>query len=167
MNIKIETKRLILRPINSKDADFILALVNSKGWLQFIGDRNVLDKKDAENYIHKILDNEHFFYTVFEVKSSQKAIGILTLLKREEEQFPDFGFALLPQFEKKGYTYEASSSYLEILKKTDNYKHIIAITKPDNMKSIKLLKKLGFQYTADHKKGYEQLSYYRFVSGKK
>jgi RimJ/RimL family protein N-acetyltransferase len=81
-----ETERLILRPINLKDADFIFDLVNSKGWLEFIGDRNVSDKKDAENYIRRILDNKKFYYTVFELKNSLKSIGIVTFLHRQDEE---------------------------------------------------------------------------------
>ncbi len=143
MYINLETDRLLLRPIRVQDAEFILELVNSKGWLQFIGDRNVLNEKDAENYIQNILDNSNFHYTVFELKEAHKAIGIVTFLKREDEKFPDIGFALLPEFEKNGFTLEASKQYLEKVQELNNYEDVIAITKPDNKKSITLLKKIG------------------------
>jgi RimJ/RimL family protein N-acetyltransferase len=42
-----ETERLLLRPFNTDDAPFILELVNSPGWLQFIGDRNIHSIEDA------------------------------------------------------------------------------------------------------------------------
>ncbi|WP_445382997.1 GNAT family N-acetyltransferase [Robiginitalea sp. IMCC43444] len=160
MYINFETKRLKLRPITLEDADFIIDLLNSKGWLAFIGDRNVSNKKDAENYIQRILDNKEFYYNIFELKTSRKAIGIITFLKREDEIFPDIGFALLPEFEKKGYAFEASKSYLERIKSLNRYDNIIAITLPDNIKSINLLHKLGLQYTGNYKKGETILSYY-------
>ncbi|QBA63984.1 GNAT family N-acetyltransferase [Muriicola soli] len=160
MYTTIETERLRLRPINLKDVDFIFELVNSKGWLEFIGDRNVSDKKDAENYIKRILANENYFYTIFELKNTLKAIGIITLLNREEEEFPDIGFALLPYFESNGYAFEASRYYLDKIKNLNTYDNIIAITIPDNVKSIRLLEKLGLHYMGNYKKGEEILSYY-------
>lgn len=160
MYSNIETERLILRPIDLEDADFMIDLMNSKGWLKFIGDRNVSNKKDAEDYIQKILDNENFIYNVFELKETRKAIGIITFLKREDEEFPDIGFALLPEFEKNGYTLEASKSYLEKIEDLNRYPVVIAITIPDNRKSISLLRKLGFQYKGDSKKSGDILSYY-------
>ena len=58
---QIETERLIIRPIKLNDKSFILDLLNTKSWLQFIGDRKIKDEKDAENYIQKIIDNRNFF----------------------------------------------------------------------------------------------------------
>lgn len=166
MYTNIETERLLLRPINLKDAEFIIDLLNSKGWLKFIGDRNVADKKDAENYIQGILDNANFYYNVFELKKTRKAIGIITFLKREDEKFPDIGFALLPEFEKNGYTHEASKYYLENIENLNKYNNIIAITIPDNKKSINLLQKLGLKYIGDYKKGEDILSYYSLKNEK-
>ena len=160
MYINLETERLILRPITLNDADFILELVNSKGWLKFIGDRNISDKKDAEKYIQKILDNNDFYYNVFQLKESLKPIGIITFLRREDEDFPDFGFALLPEFENNGYAFEVSKLYLQKIKKTNKHDTIIAITLPNNKKSIKLLQKLGFQYKVAVKKDATILSHY-------
>nr|WP_298999418.1 GNAT family N-acetyltransferase [uncultured Allomuricauda sp.] len=167
MYTTLATERLILRPINLKDAEFIVELVNSEGWLKFIGDRKISCTKDAENYIQNILNNNKYFYNVFELKESGNAIGIVTFLKRYDELFPDIGFALLPQFEKKGYTFEASKLYLDKLKELNTYENIIAITLPANKKSIKLLHKLELRYQGDFQKGEKLLSYYSLKSLRK
>ena len=62
MYFNIETKRLKLRPISLKDAEFIIDLTNSKGWLNFIGNRNISTKEDAVNYIQKIINNANFYF---------------------------------------------------------------------------------------------------------
>lgn len=142
------------------DAEFIMQLVNSEGWLRFIGNRNISNTIDAKKYIQKILDNTKIFYNVFELKESQKAIGIVTFLEREGERFPDIGFALLPEFEKNGYTIEASKAYLKEIDTLNEYENIIAITLPDNQKSIRVLRKLGLKYQGDYKKEDETLSYH-------
>lgn len=160
MYTNITTERLRIRPISITDAKFMINLVNSDGWLKFIGNRNILTIHDAEKYICNILENNNFYYNVFELKANRKAIGIITFLKRDDEQYPDIGFAITPQYEKNGYTLEASKAYLNKLKESNAYNNIIAITLPNNLSSKKLLTKLGLIYTGDFKKAEEVLSYY-------
>jgi RimJ/RimL family protein N-acetyltransferase len=145
MNVYLETERLNIRPLILQDAAFMLELLNSKGWIQFIGDRNVRDIEGANDYIQKILSNNKFFYNVFEIKDTNTPIGVVTFLYRENYNCPDIGFAMLPQYEKNGYAYEAAKNYLEELNR-NKVGQIIAIVKPDNANSIQLLNKLGLLF---------------------
>ncbi len=149
MYIHLETERLRIRPIEVSDAVFMEQLVNSEGWLSFIGDKNISTTLDAENYIQKILGQPYFYYNVFELKTTNKSIGIVTLITRENQKYPDIGFALLPDFEKNGYAFEASKKYLEAIIKSNRHQKIIAITLPHNHKSINLLTKLGLNYETE------------------
>jgi [ribosomal protein S5]-alanine N-acetyltransferase len=45
------TERLRLDPFTFADAAFFKELVNTPGWLQYIGDRNIHSITDAEQYI--------------------------------------------------------------------------------------------------------------------
>ncbi len=154
----LQTKRLKIRPINLNDALFIQKLVNSEGWLKYIGGRDINNKKEAENYIQLILNNPNFSYNIFELKESNKPIGIVTFLKREEHDFPDIGFAILPKFERQGYTFEAGRAYITNLQKFSTTETIIAITLPNNVKSINLLKKLNFNFSHTYKFANEDVS---------
>lgn len=60
------------------DAGFIFELVNSEGWLEFIGDRDILSESAAEAYIHKLRDRANSYYNVFELKGTKKVIGTIT-----------------------------------------------------------------------------------------
>ncbi len=162
MNLNLETDRLYIRPLIIKDVDFIIQLLNSKGWIQFIGDRNIKDIKAANNYIQRILLNNNYFYSVFEIKETNTPIGIVTFLYREDKNQPDIGFAMLPQYEKKGYALEAVKSYLDTLKKNQVGK-ITAITKPDNENSISLLKKLGLVFEKSYIENDEMLDMYSII----
>jgi [ribosomal protein S5]-alanine N-acetyltransferase len=51
----IETNRLVLKSLKLDDFSFIKNLVNTEGWIKFIGDRNIKTNDDAENYIKKIM----------------------------------------------------------------------------------------------------------------
>jgi RimJ/RimL family protein N-acetyltransferase len=162
----LETERLRIRPVNLQDASFILRLVNSAGWLKYIGDRNVKGIEDSENYIHRILSNPKFFYNVFELKNSGQQIGIVSFLHRNEYQYPDIGFALLPEYEKKGYSFEASKTYLDNIFKNDLADKVIGITKPDNHVSIKLLEKLGLSFKESIVKDKEQISLFEITNAR-
>lgn len=163
----IETDRLIIRPINLTDSKFIMELVNSEGWLQFIGNRNISNENDAEKYIQKIRNSPNFYYSVFQLKTTNEPIGIVTFLNRTEQKFPDIGFAILPKYEKNGYTLEASRKYLDEIIESKKYENSIAITIPDNQKSIKLLLKLGLEYESDYVGDNGTLSIYSLRTEKK
>ncbi|HEY1871857.1 MAG TPA: GNAT family N-acetyltransferase [Chitinophagaceae bacterium] len=157
---KLTTERLLIRPITKDDADFILRLANSEGWLKYIGDRNIQNSSDAKNYIQKILDNKKYFYSVFQLKETGAVIGIISFLYRDDQKYPDIGFAILPEFEKQGYSFEAAKKYLdEIIEETD-VDRIIGITLSGNTKSIKLLEKLGLTSQENFYEENEQLSLY-------
>ena len=142
----LQTARLRIRPIRPSDAGFILELLNSQGWLQYIGDRNIHTSEQARAYIEKIVADPKRFYSVIEVKPSLEAIGIVSFIFRSEFACPDLGYALLPRFEKMGYAEEASRCYLNELLQEGLHPKIIAITNPENQKSVRLLEKLGFSY---------------------
>ncbi len=46
-----ETGRLILSKIAVDDAAFILELMNTPGWIKYIGDRNIKTVEQAATYI--------------------------------------------------------------------------------------------------------------------
>jgi [ribosomal protein S5]-alanine N-acetyltransferase len=157
---RLETERLIIRPIAITDTSFIINLVNSEGWLKYIGDRNIKNTLDAEQYIQKILDNDRYFYSVIELKATVQPIGLVTFLHRDDMEFPDIGFALLPEFEEQGYSFEASRTYLDEIIREKKVSTVVAITIPDNKKSIKLLEKLGLRFEKNIIKEDETLALY-------
>lgn len=138
----------------------MLQLLNTPGWLQFIGDRNVHDKLEAENYIRKTLDNPLYFCSVFELRETHQPIGVISFLHRANQQFPDIGYAMLPAFEKKGFAFEACSSYLNQIKKEKIAPKVIAITLPSNKNSIRLIEKLGLKFETTFTENTEVLNIY-------
>ena len=60
----LQTNRLFIKSIQLSDADFIKALVNTDGWLQFIGDRKNRTKKSAALYLKKIIEHAKVHYWV-------------------------------------------------------------------------------------------------------
>lgn len=146
MQNKIFTERLNLNLLSLEDHDFIIAILNSPGWIEFIGDRNVHSKDDAIAYIYKILNTQNLFYWVVSIKESNTPIGIISFLKRNYLEHFDIGFAFLPQFNGNGYAYEAAKEILSVVSKNSDYHPVLATTLPKNISSIKLLTKLGLRF---------------------
>jgi RimJ/RimL family protein N-acetyltransferase len=144
-----KTERLVLRKLNMADDVFILELVNTSGWIKFIGDRNVHTNEDAERYIQKILNNADVCYWVVTLQDAQIAIGIVTLIKRNYLDHHDIGFAFLPNYAKQGYALEAAAAVLAHLLKSNQHETILATTLKENVSSIQLLQKLGFGFSKE------------------
>jgi [ribosomal protein S5]-alanine N-acetyltransferase len=146
----LSTDRLILREFNLNDAQFIVDLLNTPGWLQFIGERNVRSNDDARNYLLSgpLLSYElnGFGLWLVSLKDSDLSIGMCGLLKRQGLDFADIGFAFLPDYAGKGYAYEAASATMQYAQTNLRLERILAIASTNNISSIKLLKKLGLQF---------------------
>ncbi len=145
-----ETDRLVLKPTSEEDAGFILELLNSPKWLEYIGDRNVHTTEDAIQYIKNRISPQFeklgfSNYTLIR-KSDGLKIGSCGLYDREGVEGIDIGFALLPAFEGLGYGFESASKVLEIGRTKFNIDSFSAITTKNNLASQRLIEKLGLRY---------------------
>ena len=150
--IILRTERLILREAELSDSQFFYELLNSVKWLKYIGDRGIRTLNDAEKYINDKLIKSYktngFGLYVYELKDSHTPIGICGFIKRDYLDSIDIGFALLPEYERQGYTFEISTAVLRYGDETLGIKKVVAITTKDNIASQGLLKKLGFHFNS-------------------
>lgn len=146
----LETGRLRLRTFTLSDAEFIICLLNSPGWLQFIGNRQVHTTADAERFIQEGLIKSYevngYGLWLVEKKEDGNPIGMCGLVNRSYLDGIDIGFAFLPQFSGKGYAFEIASATINYAKETLHIPVIYAITLAENAKSIRLLEKMGLQF---------------------
>jgi [ribosomal protein S5]-alanine N-acetyltransferase len=160
----IETDRLTLSKVTEDDASFILALLNTPGWLKFIGDRGVKTIEDAQKYIQerfiKSYDDNGFGMYIIKLKNGNTPIGLSGLVKRPTLDDVDIGYALFDDFTGKGYAFEATKGVYNYGKKTLGLKRIVAIVNQDNKLSIKLLEKLGFYFEKMIISGEDELRFY-------
>lgn len=149
MNYILETERLKLREFGLHDASFIVGLMNSPGWLQFIGDRNIRSEEGAMAYLKsgpiKSYADNGFGLWLVERKATGNAIGMCGILKRDNLANPDIGFAFLSEYAGHGYASEVAGATLRYAFEILKLPAIAAITKPDNHKSIKLLEAIGLK----------------------
>ena len=148
-----KVSRITLSQLTLSDYPFILDLLNTPGWLQYIGDRNVHTQEQAEAYLTngpiKSYKDHGFGLMKVSLTETNQPIGMCGLLKRDALPHPDLGFAFLPQFNGQGFASEAVTAIMHQVRKELNIKEILAITLPHNQRSIQLLEKLTFQCEGD------------------
>lgn len=147
--MRIETERLIISEITINEAPFYYELVNDPTYLQFIPDKNIYSIADAEKHITNKIIGEYktrgFGFYLVSLKD-RTPIGMCGLIDRDGLECMDIGFSFLKEYRGQGYAFEASKAVLEFAKNSLKVGKIAAITTLDNVKSSKLLERLGFKH---------------------
>lgn len=161
----IKTRRLQLRYVDVDDATFILELINSPGWLEFIGDKKIRTPEASRNWIRQVIRKQlrELGYTALTVLSAKDKtpLGVVSLVKRVELDSIDIGYAFLPQHMGNGYAYESTTAVLDFVKNELGFDTVFAIVQDNNHQSIRLLDKLDFTKTGTRQIGGENLDLYQ------
>jgi [ribosomal protein S5]-alanine N-acetyltransferase len=165
MHKKYKTKRLTLKRLSLRDAPFLFDLLNTEGWIKFIGDRNIKKMEDAQDYTQKVLGDPNIAYWVVKSRTGKLPVGLISFIKRDYLTHYDLGFAFLPSHTNHGYAFEAADCVLKNLSEDPNHRVILATTRPDNIRSVKLLEKLGFHLTQEIENEQVTLLLYSFQAG--
>jgi ribosomal-protein-alanine N-acetyltransferase len=142
----LTTERLRLREIVAADAPFVLAQLNDPGFLEHIGDRGVRSEADAARYIAERY-TAHYArhgYGLYLVELGDTPIGTCGFVRREGMPAPDLGYAYLAAYARRGYALEAGAAMLRYGRDVLGMKTIVAFTRPENVASAALLRRLGF-----------------------
>jgi ribosomal-protein-alanine N-acetyltransferase len=146
----LETERLVLRFFDFDDSEFIVRLLNEPSFIEHIGDKGVRSLKDARQYLLKgPLDSyERFGYglNMVELKESGESIGMCGLVRRDNLDDADIGYAFLEQYWSRGYARESAGAVLNHARNTLGLDRIVAIVTPGNHSSIRLLEKIGLTF---------------------
>ena len=160
----LRTERTFVRTIDILDAPFFVDLLNSNPWKEFIGDRGVNSIPQAEKYLKngflKSYKENRFGYYIISNREKQD-VGIVGFLKKPHLENPDFGFALLPEYFGAGLAFEASKAVLDWGVEIFGFPILDAVTKRENISSIKLLEKLEFEPAGEIEEDGESLLFFR------
>jgi ribosomal-protein-alanine N-acetyltransferase len=114
-----------------------LKLMSTPKWLTNIADSKVNTLVVAEAYIGSKMTPQFeqlgFRNYVIVLKDTNVQMGCVGIYDRPTLKGYDFGFALLPAYEKQGYSYEESSCSLKTAKDKYGIKTLSAIAIPSNI----------------------------------
>lgn len=149
MNV-IETERLILRTWTDADVDEYYRINQDPQVIEFL--RGPLTMQEVGDFI--AFENQQFAsmgYTLWaaEEKSSGKLMGFIGLdpLKWDAPFGPcvEIGWRLGSPYWGKGYATEGASAVLKYGFETSGLKEIISFTVPANVRSIRVMEKIGMK----------------------
>ncbi len=148
MNI-ITSERLVFQEFTEFDGELMLQILNTPGWIKYIGDRNVHSIEEATEYlkVRMLWSYEKFGFGMYKVllKSTGDFIGLCGLGKRAELEHVEIGYALLPTYYGKGFGIEAAIATKNWANNHLKIKTLVAITTKNNQKSHRILEKLDMQ----------------------
>lgn len=147
---RLETERLHLRRVTLADADLLLAVWNDPAFIRNVGDRGVRTISEAvtamENGALKLYADYGYGPYAMVRKADGSRIGICGLFKRDNLDWPDIGFGVLPDYCGQGYAGEAAFAVMAHARDDLKIGTVTAIVSQENAPSIGLIEKLGLGF---------------------
>jgi [ribosomal protein S5]-alanine N-acetyltransferase len=137
---------LILRRLAATDDEAIFALRSDPLVNKYLGRQPAISLGDAQQFIKTIHENAgkgDSIYWAITMKPSTSLIGTICLFDISREE-AEIGFELLPEFHGKGIIQEALSKVIGFSRKELQLFQLKANAHVDNLKSVRVLQRLGF-----------------------
>jgi RimJ/RimL family protein N-acetyltransferase len=150
--MRMKTKRLELGPVAMDDKDDLVEILNNwqvSQWL--IAPPFPYKQRDAIDWIlkvrkeHEKLSPEHFGIYL---RDQNKLIGAVSIDSKIKNGAWTLGYFLDQLYWGKGYVFEATEPLITYARDHLHATRIVATVDQDNLRSVTVLKKLGFKYEA-------------------
>lgn len=149
-NLNINTERLIIRPFELKDIEPAYGMNLDAEVSRYTGDGGMVSKKEIEKRILNDVFGDYKKYgygrLAVELKSENKFIGFAGLKYLPDMDEVDLGYRFMKKYWGKGIATEAGKACLDFGFSALKLNRIIALVLPENMASVRVLEKLGFEY---------------------
>lgn len=148
MPFLLQTKRLLLREIVVADAPQMFTLNADPQVLKYTGDAAFASIEEAALFIENYRDYRKNGFGRWAVlrKTDREILGWCGL-KQHANGVVDLGFRLMKKHWQQGYATEAAKACLAFGFKTLKQKEIVGKAEPENIASIKVLKKCGMTFS--------------------
>ncbi|MEP6847184.1 MAG: GNAT family N-acetyltransferase [Panacibacter sp.] len=148
----LSTERLLLRPLQSKDAEAIFILRSDENINKYLDRPKAKTIADAQQFIQKITDgiahNESFFWALT-IKADDLLAGTICLWNIDvANNNAEIGYELLPEYQGKGLMQEAIQKVIAFGFDEIQLQSIEACVHKENKASVKLLEKNNFSINA-------------------
>ncbi len=154
----LTTERLFLRELQLEDAEEIFRLRADEKVNALIDRQTASSIDDAKEFIQKILllsENSEAVMWAITLIDETKLIGTIVYWHIEwENNKAEIGYEMLPEYQGKGMMTEALKKVIAFGFTELGFKTITADPKAINLRSVKLLEKLGFVRKGETGDGY-------------
>ena len=143
----IETERLALRNVSASDAEIMYDYRNNDICARYqrgqtkdlLGIRQLVEKRKND-----VISVDSPFMVAVALKESNEMIGEIVVMPNDGTI--SLGYTFSYKHHRKGYAFESLSALIELLHTRYPDWDFISFTEKENIASMNLLKKLGYQY---------------------
>ena len=159
----LTTARLFLRPCGRGDVDWLHALWTDPIVRRYLWDDVVIDRARAEKEVAesgRSFARRGFGLWIVERRESRAPAGFAGLRTASWEDAPEILYGLLPSLFGQGLAAEAAAAVLAHAFEALGLPRVIAATNPPNVRSVRLLERLGMRLErTGNLDGFETLFY--------
>ena len=161
MNLQLETKQLILRPLKISDADAFFKMDANPNVHKYLWQKPVLtidETIETIRSVHEQYLNQKIGRFAAVLKTTNEFIGWVgikfnTDIVNNKTKFYDIGYRLDEPFWGKGFATEASFAWLDYGFTQMNIQNMEAAAHIDNTASNRILEKIGMIKTGSYHEG--------------
>ena len=151
MTTLIQTPRLKMREFTLDDLDAVYEFSINEDVTKYTGDVGLVKtKQDALDVIKNVWQAEYkqYGYARYALisKEANKVMGFCGIKYLPEEQRPDIGYRMLPEYWGKGLGFEAVTATMHYAKTVLKLNNVMAEAVVENIASNKILLKAGFKH---------------------
>jgi len=163
----LKSKNIFLRKLQATDVDLILEWENNRENWAVSGTTKPFTKQDIIQFVnadHDLYANEQFRYVIC-LESNQKPIGTFDLFEFDKQNNV-VGVGVLianKTFRQKGYASEALALISAYCRNELKLVTIFCNILKDNMQSIRLFEKNGFQFVGERILYEKSVNYYELI----
>ncbi|SFB36030.1 Protein N-acetyltransferase, RimJ/RimL family [Acetitomaculum ruminis DSM 5522] len=148
----LETDRLIIRELEIADIDRLYEIYNDDDIVRYT--ESLFEDKDMEiEYLKGYIENIYKFFDLgiwgIVLKDENLLIGRAGIdVKADDkgESIYEIGYLIDKKYQQQGYAYESCLAIINYCFENTGIEKIICIIEKENIASLKLAKKLGFQF---------------------
>lgn len=148
----LETARTRIRRFQASDLPNMIQLDSDPAVMRFTPSRFPLPAERSQQRLNDVIAKERervpLGVWAAELKSTGEFVGWFMIMPGGRE-FPELGFMIVRKFWNQGLTTEIARGLLQHAREVSKHQTFLAVVSPDNLASISVLKKLGFQKIKD------------------
>ncbi|HEX8136564.1 MAG TPA: GNAT family N-acetyltransferase [Pyrinomonadaceae bacterium] len=149
---EIETSRLRLRMFTPDDLDALSLITGDAEVMKYLGVSGPRTREKTQNTIDAILrhwQNHGFGIWAIDHKADRRLIGWCGLQVLEKTPEVEVAYLLAKEYWNQGLATEAARAAVEYGFNGLNLKRIVAIARPENVGSYRVMEKIGMKYERD------------------
>lgn len=159
----IESQRLILKPVQRQDTEFIYNYINNKRVNRYMRDAETITVTQVNTWINSLTETES--HLIIYDKSNFRPLGLISARITADPSIYECGIGVLPEYWGIGIGTEAMVSFCMMLSGIPHIEMLVAEIAKTNIASQRVFQKVGFELIGESKysKNDDSMTYESYI----